>query len=459
MSLRNTLAHLGRPALFLMPVLVGAAVLFTVIANRESTQQAEIPETSRPLLVIDVPQTVVVPRALGFGTARPGDVWSAVAEVKGRIVEAHPELKAGAMIRKDETVARIDRSEYELKVAQLQAEIAQLEAQQTELDAEEVNFKSALTIEQESHRLAERELKRLSGLRESNTVSESEVEDMSRTVLAQQQKVQSLRSSLNVLPAQRKALAANLLAKQAALGQAQLDLDRTILTAPFDCRLSDVSLEEGQFVSAGELLFEAFGTAVTEIEAQMPIDQVRKLLARGGTPIDLDSDAMQTMRSVFDVEAIVRLRLGEFEVQWTGRFDRVREELDAETRTLRVVIAVDRPYDNVVPGERPPLAPGMFCEVELRGPERADQVVVPRTSVREGAVYVVNNKSRLERRAVEITFSQGGFSVISSGVSPGDQLVVSDPTPAVEGMLVEPTLDGPIQKNLISEAAGEGELR
>ena len=122
------------------------------------------------------------------------------------------------------------------------------------------------------------------------------------------------------------------------------------------------------------------------------------------------------VRAVFDVEAIVRLRTGDFVVEWDGRFDRIREELDLQTRTLRVVIAVDRPYENVVPGKRPPLSPGMFCEVELRGQPRPDQVVVPRGSVRDGAVYLVNDANRLERRPVEVAFSQGGFSVISEGL-------------------------------------------
>lgn len=296
-------------------------------------------------------------------------------------------------------------------------------------------------------------------MRASNAVAESEFEATSRVVLSQQQSVQSLRSSLKILPAQRNALTASLDAKLAALGQAQLDLDRTVLKTPFDCRLGDVSLVEGQFVAAGQSLFEAYGSAVTEVEAQMPIDQVRTLLSPSEGPLDLTRDAMQAIRAVFDVEAIVRLRTGDFVVEWVGRFDRIREELDLQTRTLRVVIAVDRPYDNIVPGERPPLSPGMFCEVELRGAPRPDMVVVPRTSVRDSAVYLVNRENRLERRPVEIAFSQGGFSVIAKGLSGGESLIVSDPTPAIEGMLVKPTLDDQIRANLVTEAAGEGELR
>ena len=101
----------------------------------------------------------------------------------------------------------------------------------------------------------------------------------------------------------------------------------------------------------------------------------------------------------------------------------------------------------------------MFCEVELRGAALENRIVVPRTSVRGGAVYLVDDNSRLERRPVEVAFSQGGFSVISTGLEGDERLVVSDPTPAIEGMLVEATLDQEIRMNVIHEAGGEGAQR
>ena len=121
MRFRSTLSRVSRQALILPPILIGAAVLFAVVARRNTPQQEAIPEASRPLFVIKVPRTTVVPRVLGFGTARPGDIWTAVAEVKGRITQTHPELNAGAVIRQGETVVRVDPTEYELQIARLKA--------------------------------------------------------------------------------------------------------------------------------------------------------------------------------------------------------------------------------------------------------------------------------------------------------------------------------------------------
>lgn len=461
MSFNQTLLRFTRPLLSLPPIIIGGVVLAMVLANRNAPEKAEVAEVARPLVVITAPKTDVIPRVLGYGTARPGDIWAAVADVSGRVVETHPELKAGTIVRKDEVVVQIDPAQYELTLAQLKAEIAQVEAQQAELEAQKQNLGTSLVIEEDSLALAQRDQERMRGLRQRNAVSESEFDQSVREVLTQRQNVQSLKSSLNVLPAQQQALVASLQAKQASLGQAQLNLDHTIIRAPLDCRLSEVSLEVGQFVTAGQSLFNAYGADVTEVEAQAPIDRVRTLLNPEASPlpISLSERTTNMVRKVFDVEATVRMRTGDFEVEWDARFDRIREELDLQTRTLRIVVAVDKPYENVVPGKRPPLAPGMFCEVELRGKPRVSRVVVPRTSVRDGAVYLVNNDGRLERRPVAIEFSQGGFSVIGEGLEGGERIVVSDPTPAVEGMLIKPTTDQSVLDHLLAEATGESPVR
>ncbi len=434
-------------------------VLIFMVRNRAQPVQIDVPEVTRALRVIKVPQVSLVPRIVGYGTAQPADIWTAVAEVKGRIIKIHPELKAGAIIRAGEEVLRIDPAEYELQIAQLRAEIAEVESQQAQLTAQEKNYRASIEIEQASLDLANRDLARLRSLTASNSVTQSEVERKEREVLTQRQSVQSLTNSLNVLPAQRQALAALHDAKNAGLSRAELDLSHTIINAPFDCRFSEVSLEKGQFLPAGKTLFEAYGTDVTEVEAQFPVDRARTLLTSDGQPIDPTVDAMKTMRKVFDVDATVRMRTGDFSVEWQGRFDRIREQLDIQTRTISIVIAVDKPYENVIPGERPPLAPGMFCEVELRGQPRAGQIVIPRTALHEGHVYLVNKESRLERRPVEVKFSQGGFSHISTGLVPGERLVISDPMPAIEGMKVEAIESPEAEQSLISEATGEGSVR
>ncbi|MEA3436332.1 MAG: biotin/lipoyl-binding protein, partial [Thermodesulfobacteriota bacterium] len=187
--MKNLKRHVGK-LLAVLPIALALLIVVTWVANKEELQQKEIPESVRTMRVIEVPKTDLIPRAFGFGVAEPGEVWRAMAEVKGRVVEVHPELKSGALISAGEVLIKIDPTEYELAVARLEAGINQIKAQLLELDVEEQNTRASLTIEQRSLALAEQSLKRKQTAREKKAISGDEVDREERTVLTQRQNIQ-----------------------------------------------------------------------------------------------------------------------------------------------------------------------------------------------------------------------------------------------------------------------------
>ncbi len=453
-----------RKWLFLPPVLIGVLVLAVTVIRQQGVRPEPEAEVSRVLRVIDVPKVEFVPRVLGYGTAQPGRIWQAVAEVKGRVVEVHPNLTSGMVVRAGTELLKIDPVEYELAVARLDADIEQTKAQFAELQARETNYRASLTIEEQSLRLAEQELARQRKLLVQNAAAMGQVESTERTVLAQRQSVQAQRSALNLMPAERNSLQAALAAKTASLASAKRDLQNAVIKAPFDSRLGQVTIEKGQFLGVGQALFEAHGTDSTEVEVQVPVGKL-------GILLDFDSadrarfiEAIVAMdiagiREMLRIDAIVRLQSGQLNASWEGRGESTREFVDPQTRTLGVVVVVDRPYEKVIPGQRPPLVKGMFCEVEMRGKPQPDRVVIPRTAIYNGHVYLVDKENRLHRRKVEVAFGQASLAVIASGLSGGEKLIVSDPTPAIEGMLVKPEADLNLQQELIAVAVGKGDLK
>ena len=450
---------LDRRWLFLPPTLLGFAAAGFLVSRREPPRRELVGELSRPVRVIRVEAVELIPRVLGYGTAAPGQVWQAVAEVRGRVVEVHPQLRAGAMIRQGELLLRIDSAEYELARAQFEADIARVEAQQEELALRELNDRASLEIENAALAVAEAELQRIESLVGRSAASSTELDQQKRTVLAQRQHVQQLENSLRLAPQQRKAAAAELAVKRAGRDQAQLEIAKTVIQAPFACRLGDVGIEPGQFLAAGQLLFEAHGTAFSEVETQIPLDQLRTLIDPEHdiqSPVLMDQ---QTVARLFNFRAIVRYRSGDFQAEWEGRVARMREQFDLRTRTTGLVVAVDKPYDQAVPGQRPPLVQGMYCEVELHGGERKNQIVIPRSALHDGHVYIVDGQQRLRRRAVTVAFAQSGFLCLREGLAEGENVVVSDPVPAIEGMLTEPLLDRELWQRLAAQAGGEGRVK
>ena len=92
-----------------------------------------------------------------YGSAQPARVWTAVAQLAGRVVYAHPRLRNGGLIPADTELVRIDPVDYELNLAQARAELA-------ELGVQESNTNASLVIEERSVILAERESKQWDGL-------------------------------------------------------------------------------------------------------------------------------------------------------------------------------------------------------------------------------------------------------------------------------------------------------
>ncbi len=98
---------------------------------------------------------------------------------------------------------------------------------------------------------------------------------------------------------------------------------------------------------------------------------------------------------------------------------------------------------------------GTFVEVELSSEPIKQQIVVPRSAVHDGAVYIVNEDSRLEMRKVKVDFSQQGYTVIAEGLKPGERIVTSDLITATEGMLLAPQEDKKSKRRIVTEATGK----
>jgi membrane fusion protein, multidrug efflux system len=449
----------SRKWLVVPPVLLGIAVTGLLIARREAPRHEPAREAVRRVRVIRVASVEVIPRALGYGMARSEQVWQAVAKVRGPVTEVHPQLRPGAMIEPGEVLLRIDSAEYDLAVAHTEAEIARVEAQLEELAVAEANDRATLEIENASLALADAELQRIESLISRNAASATERDQQKRAVLTQRQSIQRVQNALQLVPGQRKTLEAERAVKRAALGRARLDVTRTVIAAPFACRLGDVALQPDQFLAAGQTLFTAYGTAVAEVEARIPLDQLRTLIApEHGVQATVVMDP-QTIQRLFNFQVIVRYRSGDFLAEWEGRVVRLREQLDPRTRTIGLIVAVDKPYEQAVPGQRPPLVQGMYCQVELRGAARQPGIVIPRSALHDGHVYLVDDQRRLRRQPVTVAFAQSDFLCLQHGLEPGQTLVVSDPTPAIEGLLTEPVADDALAQRLAAQARGEGRLQ
>jgi len=421
-----------------------------LVAHKPGPTRKQVEEETRTLKVIDALSVDLVPRAIGYGVAEPGRIWEAVTEVKGTISSTHRLLKSGELIRASSILLQIDQTEYELAVARLEANIEETQAKIKELAEDEENTKRLIAIEQRSLDLARKSLERKLVILKRQAISQDEVDREEKNFLQQKQNFQRLENTLSLVPSRRKALNSALAVQQANLQQARIDLAKTTITAPFDIRLSDVNVEAGQFVRAGQSLFKGHSTAVTEVEARFQLEELSRLLSDRMRERFQPGLGSNTFKQLFkDIFVLITLQSGDWVAEWEARIDRVRETVDFRTREIRIVVAVDNPYEKARPGVRPPLTAGMYCRVELLAPVRAGSAIVPRSAIHGNKVFTVDKEQRLRERPVVVDFAQSEFVVVKSGLQAGEPVVVSDPSPAILGMKVNLVPDKSLRKHLI----------
>ncbi|MBB3207773.1 multidrug efflux pump subunit AcrA (membrane-fusion protein) [Rhodopirellula rubra] len=426
--------------LLVFPPIIVAIIAYTWLVKHSpplSLQPEE--EASRMLDTIVVERMDVRPLVSGFGTAKYARSWRAVTQVEGRIVNIHPDLRAGSRIQADAVLLEIDDSDYQSRIDELNAAIDQQNAEIEQLEQSILNDEKNLTLENEVLEVLQREFDREQTLLSRQAGSSASIDSKRRELLTQVKAVQDLQNSMSLVAPQIKALQAMVRQSEVQKEQALRDIERTTITAPFDMRVGSVQLEVGQFVSSGEELFVGYSGTDMEIEVQLPLQDIHRLfVSEIGDVESRETLNPETFKEMFQFDALVKVAGAGSTESYHGRFLRVREIVDAQTKMVGFVVGVK----NLPPAEQerpqPPLLEGAFCDVDIFGTPLSDQLVIPRRAIRNDSVYLVDGQSRLTKQDIDVTFTQDDYAVVASGLKGGETLVIVNPSPAIVGMLVAP---------------------
>lgn len=441
--------------LIIPPVVLGIVLFLVMKQSKKEPSQIEAKERVRAVRVIPASKVDVVPRAIGYGYVEPGQTWEGIAEVGGKVVEIGSELKKGYFVKKGTVLLRLDTTTYGLAETRGRADVMNIDAQLKELEQNKKNTERLLATEKRALKLSSRELERKRGLLKKGYISKSEMEKEEKSFLAQQTTVNNLQNSLDLVPARRKALLAQKKSGESTLTDYQLNIEKTEIQAPFNCRISEVNVELDQYASPGMTLVTADGVETAEIPVQLSPLSFADLLPKLQGPMPFFEVDVDAIRKAIGITAFVRIPGIRRENVWEARFSRTSESIDPTTGAITIYVAVDGPYEDAVPGKRPPLVKNMYCEVELRGRAIPNRIVIPRSALHEGAVYVANKENRLEKRPIVIESLQGDLAIIGEGLAENDTVVVTDVVPAIEGMLLKPSEDSVLLAELLKKASGE----
>ncbi len=295
------------------------------------------------------------------------------AQVAGRIVEVHPQFEVGATFRLGTVIAKIDQLNYQTALAQAKSALA---------DAK-------LSVVQEKARGAQaaRDWKKIGGGKEASDL-----------VL----RVPFLESA-----------EARVVAAEAALEKAIEDLDRTVIRAPFDCRVREVMLNLGSTVAPGSQLGMIY--------------DAENLMIR--LPFSMD-DYVQIPK---DPELTLFTEIGGKRYDWGAEVMWDLGEIDQATVSAYLLAKV-LPNDEGEERFRLPSS-GQFLKARLSGATLSSVVAVPRIAVRgRERVGVLTEEGELEFRDLAIVRGNEEFVYASGGIVDGEKVILTKLELPVEGM-------------------------
>jgi len=327
------------------------------------------------------------------GEVRSVTEINVIPQVSGRIVEVADEFIDGGNITKNQPLIWIDDRDYKLAVISADSRVAQ------------------------AKKLLERE------------IAESELAKKDWEELGEGEA-----SPLTLRIPQLEEARAILNAAEADLEKAKLNLERTVITLPFDGLIKRKNAGIGQYVNAGSVLGSAFSTE----KVLIPLPLTDTELSYLGLPLGYEAENFFSGPKVIFKSFISRKN-----VEWAGRITRISGSIDSQTRLVYAYAEVLNPYD-----AEPPLAIGTYVDAEIEGIFIKDGYSVSISAIKnENKIYIIDQNNKLRIKEVEIAGTEDD-NVIVMGITENDMVIVSTLNSGIEGMELTPIL---LDKNMESD--------
>jgi membrane fusion protein, multidrug efflux system len=311
-------------------------------------------------------------------------------EVRARVQGYVQEIayNEGTVVNEGDVLLRLDARPYEAELAQAQAKLAEAQANQEKTDQEEQ--------------------------RQTDLFNK---------------KVASDRDYRNAVQA-NSAAKATVDASQAAVDQAELNLEYATIKSPIKGIVGTRNFTVGNFVPAG-----SGGTEITKISTVDPIElrfgvsekeylewaeDISVLLAK---PLEQRDEDFELIRADGKVHP------------YKGRLFAADRAVDPNTGTIRITAIFPNP-GNI-------LRPGQFARVRLKVDERIGALLVAQRAVVEmqgkNFVWVVDDANKASMRSVTVGPRIGSDWIIDDGLKTGDRVVVEGLQMLTDGGSVQPT--------------------
>lgn len=367
-------------------LLIAAAGLTAVIFSTEpkAKRSGATKKTAMLVEVVEAEHGTYRPTITAMGTVEPARDVLLRPEVEGRVVELGEGFEPGGFIGKGELILRVQSADYRHELAQQKSALHQARA---ELALEEGRQDAA---------------------REEYEFLNEKLAPENEALVLRQPQLQAAKERVE--------------AARAAVAQAELDVGRTRLKAPFDAHVLRRDVDIGSQVSPNDVIGRIVGIDTYWVAVELPLRQLRwvripRKEGQEGSPVRIRNEQSWPA-----------------DVFRTGEVFRLVGALDANTRMARVIAAIPDPLARAADENVPQLMVGEFVKVQIEGLPLENVVRIRRDLVRaEDTVWVMREDGTLGVEEVDVLLRDAEYAYISSGLAPGARVIKTNLSTVVEG--------------------------
>lgn len=433
--------------------LVGAGVAAVVILGKgKSKPDQPPPDDTR---VVNVESAALEESEIQFevdGVVVPYREIKLAAEVAGRVTDKPTEFRVGHIVNKGNTIALIDRRDYDLELERLQEELQQANNNITETDVQITSTNNQIALAQENLTIQEKARERFEKLFKNKATTEASLDDAKQAEITARTTLQTHQDQLNLLRATKTRLESVCARIKSEIAAAKLEIERTSVKSPIDGIIVEDNFEQDSYLQKGTALCTIRDTSKLEIKCSLQPYQMKWLWesSTGST----DSPRLSAYE-LPETPVSVRYRLGKDVFVWAGRLTRYDGgQIDQQTRMIPCRVQVDNPMsvgrlvineqdgtESVEPVTNvPTLMVGMYVQVMVSVKLNTPLVRVPVSALFPGNRLWVVEEDKLQRRQVSVLVTEGKSAIVyadEQAVMPGENIVVSSLTSPFNGAKVK----------------------
>ena len=403
--------HVGAAA-----VIIVAAAIVIIAFGRGTSTAAATPPPPPEVHVAVVEQRDLPVRHEWIGSLN-GLVNAAInAEVTGYLLRQ--DYAEGSFVHRGQLLFEIDARPFQAAVDQAAGQLAQSKAQLTQVQAGLAQAQAQLLSAEANQRRSQLDEEKYKPLFEDKAVTRQDLDNAVQTNQANLAQVAAAKAQVETSRAQIEAAAAGVKAAEAALETAKVNLGFTRLTSLIDGIAGTANVQVGNLVTPSS-------AAVTTVSTLDPVKAVFTV-------------SEQEYLSLARADALHHLQLKLILADGSthprdGRFSFADRQVDPNTGAIQMTALFPNP-GNI-------LRPGQYAMVRAVTGEDKGALLVPQPAVSElqggYEVLVVGNDNRVATRQVRVGDRIGTMWVITSGLKPGDRVVVEGQQKLRSGMQVQ----------------------